>query len=133
MALLKSYDLLTEKMQESIRERDLDDMMIQLSRRGEIARKIEKVDSALQEMTPAREKEQPEMAAKLRGMPERNHSQIKKVLEQIAFKEADLIPLIRGESEELKKELVRMREARCATASYYKPWVSSPRFLDASK
>ena len=132
-ALLKSYELLTEKIQESFRKGDFQSLNTLLSRREEIAREIERMDSSLRERMLALEKEKPERAAKFRGMVEDFHRKIRHLLEQITLKEKDLIPQLQGESEELKREIMRMRETRHAVVSYHKPDPFSPRFLDARK
>jgi hypothetical protein len=133
LALLKSYALVTDEMPEHLRKGDLNGIWIRLSRREEIAQKIEKVDSSLKKMMSAMQHEESETTAKFRGVVGGHHGKAKEILEHIALKEADLIPLMRGESEELKKELIRMRGARHAAASYHKPKVFPPRFLDARK
>jgi hypothetical protein len=133
LALLTRYCLLTEMLRESVRRKEPDAMMIPLSRRAEIVRRIEKIDSSLGAMMSARQNEDPERAAKLRGTVEIHRRKVAQVLEQIALKEADFIPLIKGEREELRAEILRMRETRNAAASYQKPKVFSPRFLDASR
>jgi hypothetical protein len=134
VALLKSYALITDEMQEYLQKGELNGIWIRLSRREEIAQKIEKIDSSLKKTMSAMQHEGPETTAKLRGTVGTHHRRAKEILEQIALKEADLIPLMREESEELKQELIRMRGARHAAASYYhKPKVFSPRFLDARK
>jgi hypothetical protein len=133
LALLKSYDALTEKMLESFRKGELDGFMIPLSRREELIKKIEKLDSSLRELMSSGEDEKPEMGDKTKGMPASYYSKTKRVLEQIALKENDLIPKMRGESEELKREIMRMRETRHAVVRYHNPNPFSPRFLDARK
>jgi hypothetical protein len=133
LALLKSYDLLTEKMQESFSKGDLDGVMTPLSLREEIIRKIERVDSSMQKLMFSGKDKIPETAVNLRGMLDGFCRNTKKVLEQIALKEKDLIPGISRETEKMKKDLLRMRETRSAAANYSKPGASSPRFLDARK
>lgn len=133
LALLKSYDLLTEKMQESFRKGDLDGVMPTLSRREEIIRKIERVDSSMQRMMFSGEDKTPGTAANLRGMVEGFHRKTRNVLEQIALKEQSLILVMSREIEKMKRELLRMRENRCAAANYSRPGTFSPRFLDARK
>ena len=133
LALLKSYDLLTEKMQESFHRGDLSGVWIRVSRREEIAQKIGKMDSSLQEMVSSGEDKNLETASRLRGMAESFYRKTKTVLEQIALKEKDLIPVMSREIEKMKRELLRMRETRCAAANYSKPGTFSPRFLDARK
>ena len=123
LALLKSYDALTEKTLESFRKGELDGLMILLSLREELIKKIEKLDSCLRGLMTSGEHEKPESY----------HRKTKEVLELIALKENHLIPLMRGESEELKKELIRMRGIRHAATNYYRPGPFSPRFLDAKK
>jgi polyphosphate kinase len=133
LALLKSYDLLTEKIQESFRKRDLENVHIPLSRREEIARKIEKLDSSLRERILVWENGKSETEAKFRGVVEGFYRKIRNVLEQITLKEKDLIPILRGKSEELKREIIRIRETRHGVGSYHRPNPSFPRFLDARK
>jgi hypothetical protein len=133
LALLKNYDLLTGEMQESVRKEDLDGLILLLSRREELARKIERVDSSLQKIMCSGEEKTQESAVSLRGMIDHFYRNSNKVLERIALKEKDLIPLMREESEELRKELIRTRGIRHAAATYYKPGPFSPRFVDASK
>jgi hypothetical protein len=133
LALLKSYELLTEQIQETFRKEDLEGVKTLLSRREEIARKIDKLDSSLRERMFAWENEKPETATKFRGMVDGFHRKIGNVFERIALKEKDLIPVMRGESERLKKELMRIRGIRHAATTYYEPGPSSPRFVDARK
>ena len=133
LALLMSYDLLTEKVQESFRKGDMENVNIRLSRREEIVQKIARLDLSLRERMIASEMEKSGTAAKFRGMVEGIHRKIRNVLEQIALKEKDLIPMMSRETEKMKRELLRMRETRSAVANYSKTGASSPRFLDARK
>lgn len=133
LALLKSYELLTEKIKESFHHGELDNLWGRLARREEFIKKIEKLDSSLRELMSSGEAESPGVGDKIKGMPESCHSKTKQVLEQIALKEKDLIPVMSRETEKMKRELLRMRETRCAAATYSKPGTFSPRFLDARK
>lgn len=133
LVLLNRYDLLTDKIEEGFRKGDLEGVALPLSRREEIVRRIEKLDSSLRGKMSSSGIEGSEIGAHFRGIAESFHRKIRSVLEQIAQKEKDLIPVISKETEKLKSELLLIRESRCAAGKYTKPVTLPPRFVDSMK
>jgi len=130
LILFNQYLSITKKMKESLKDKEAGNPGVFISERQDCISKIEKIDSSIEKIIKASADKLNHISDKLKGLIDSYISSIKSIMEKVDLIDRELMVMVKEEGEDIKKELLKMRNVRQVARGYKKEKRYSPRFLD---
>ena len=130
LILFNRYLSITKRMKESLKNNEAGNPGVFISERQDCISKIEKIDSSIEKIIKASADKLNHISDKLKGLIDSYISSIKSIMEKVDLIDRELMVMVKEEGEDIKKELLKMRNVRQVARGYKKEKRYSPRFLD---
>ena len=130
LTLINRYLSITKRMKETLRDKGASNPGVFISERQDCINKVKKIDSSIEKIIKASTDKLNYISDKFKGLIHSYLSSIKSIMETIDLIDRELMVMVKEEGEDIKKELLRIRNVRQVTRGYKKEKRYSPRFLD---
>jgi len=133
LSLFKKYLAVTERMKKSLKDRKESNLGGLVSERQDCINKIDGISLSIERIIKVNSKEYHIASDKFRDLIEGYLNNIRNIMETIAPIDREMAVLVREEGENIKSELLKMRNVRQASQGYKNEGTCSPRFLDMKR
>ena len=128
LSLFQSYLSVTKRIKEAFVEEDQGNPGVFIAERQGLIDRIEKIDSSMDKVI--KEDEPQTGFGTYKETIETRLQDIKTLMETVKPMDEALIAMVRGEEEQAKRSLLKMRSTRQAVSGYQRMGKSPPKFFD---
>jgi len=130
----KEYQSVTEKMKQTVCGNDDNNELSGLiHRRQKCINAIEKINSSIEKIMKSGSIKFSSISKKYKGMVESCLTNIKDIMMQVEFMDKELVTVVSERSENIKTELLKMRNKRQAARGYQTVTRYPAKFLDTRR
>ena len=130
----KEYQSVTEKMKQTVRGNDENNELSGLiHRRQKCINAIEKINSSVEKIVKNGSVKFSRISRKYKGLIENCLSNIKDIMTQVELMDRELVTIVSERGEDIKSELLKMRNKRQAARGYQTITRYPAKFLDTRR
>ena len=130
LAFFNQYLSITERLKERLVHKKEGDPRASISQRQACISKIQKIDASLERIMGSSPDRLHTISEKCKGMIDGYLRSLKTIMETVECIDRELIVMVGAEGENMKTELLELRDVRQAARGYRDKIKSAPRFLD---
>ena len=133
LALFNQYLSITKRMKETLQDKEAGNLGVFISERQSCITKIERIDGSMEKIIKGGSDKLCHISDKCRGLIDGHLKNIKGIMEEIDLIDRELMVMVKEEGEDIKTELLKLRNIRQAAKGYKRQVEFSPRYLDTKR